>query len=133
MLQNILQTFQGSFNSAAEKSLHRMYCHCDIPTYMIHQKVVEQNRRAVYRNTQQLVVGKHAFDDDLNVLWSAITAHQAEKVIFASFYVWVASIDALVLGGKIQASTRPRSEISLMEIFLCDANMILSEDARYAH
>lgn len=59
---------------------------------MIWQKTVKQRRRAVGRMECELIERRHQFDVDLNFSLSEVTAHQTEKRIFASLYVWMSGI-----------------------------------------
>lgn len=112
--------------------MRRFYCHFDSLKYMIHQKVFEQNRWAVSHDLQQKEVWKHAMDVYLNFTWSEITTDQVEKAIFATFYVWLASIIALFIRDRSQENRKHRCKVFSMEIFMCGMNMEGSEDICYA-
>lgn len=54
--------------------------------------MVEKFRRASTRGEYGTKVIKHNFDEDFVFPWTHITAHQIEKSVYWSYYVWMASV-----------------------------------------
>lgn len=99
---------------------------------MLHDpaKNVEQILRALQRIKDRIELIKDSFDSEMNFSWTEITAHQYEKSIFATYYVWSSAIEIQLL--RDQLSTEVQTNPSL-DTYLCGGFMEVSDDACNYH